>query len=40
MSSGEKPIGAAKGKQPDTNAPPPPPQYGQYPLLSRGLLQG
>ena len=33
MSSGERPIGAAKGKQSDTEAlcqPPPPPPRGMY----------
>ena len=38
MSSGERPIGAANGKQPDTEAlchpPPPPPQRGLWPTIS------
>ena len=36
MSSGERPIGAAKGKQPNTEAlchPPPPPESAQGPSL-------
>ena len=40
MSSGERPIGAAKGKQPNTEAlrqPPPPPPCGTCPTLSTGL---
>ena len=40
MSSGERPIGAAKGKQPDTEAlcqPPPPPSW--VPLLG-GVEEG
>ena len=40
MSSGERPIGAAKGKQSDTEAlcqPPPPPGHSSRSPLSRGL---